>query len=125
MGVNPGGYVFSQRQLRVGELLKKLLSDLFLKEEIVLPNISTKNITITEVRMSPDLKHAKIFFMPLAGLNAENTQVALIEYRSQIKFRVSQHWRNKFLPSLNFVLDQSFDYAEKIEKIILENKKHA
>lgn len=125
MGVNPGGYVFSQRQLRVGELLKKLLSDLFLKEEIVLPNISTKNITITEVRMSPDLKHAKIFFMPLAGLNSENTQAALIEYKSQIKFKVSQQWRNKFLPSLNFVLDQSFDYVEKIEKIILENKKHA
>jgi len=125
MGVNPGGYIFSQRQLRVAELLKKLLSDLFLKEEIVLPNVSTKNITITEVRMSPDLKHAKIFFMPLAGLNSENTQVALIEYKSQIKFKVSQQWRNKFLPSLNFVLDQSFDYAEKIEKIILENKKHA
>ncbi len=125
MGVNPGGYVFSQRQLRVGELLKKLLSDLFLKEEVVLPNIRTKNITITEVRMSPDLKHAKIFFMPLAGLNSENTQAALIEYKSQIKFKVSQQWRNKFLPSLNFVLDESFDYAEKIEKIILENKKHA
>jgi len=125
MGINPGGYVFSQRQLRVGELLKKLLSDLFLKEEIVLPNISTKNITITEVRMSADLKHAKIFFMPLAGLNSENTKVALIEYKSQIKFKVSQQWRNKFLPSLNFVLDKSFDYAEKIEKIILENKKHA
>jgi len=125
MRVNLRGYVFSQRQLRVGELLKKLLSDLFLKEEVVLPNISTKNITITEVRMSPDLKHAKIFFMPLAGLNSENTQAALIEYKSQIKFKVSQKWRNKFLPSLNFVLDQSFDYAEKIEKIILENKKHA
>jgi len=125
MGVNPGGYVFSQRQLRVGELLKKLLSDLFLKEEIVLPNINTKNITITEVRMSPDLKHAKIFFMPLAGFNSENIQAVLIEYKSQIKFKVSQQWRNKFLPSLNFVLDQSFDYADKIEKIILENKKHA
>jgi len=125
MGVNSEGNVFSQRQLRVGELLKKLLSDLFLKEEIVLPNISTKNITLTEVRMSPDLKHAKIFFMPLAGLNSENTQAALTEYKSQIKFKLSQQWRNKFLPSLNFVLDQSFDYAEKIEKIILENKKHA
>jgi len=68
MGTNSGGYILSQRQLRVGELLKKLLSDLFLKEEVVLPNINTKNITITEVRMSPDLKHAKIFFMPLAGL---------------------------------------------------------
>jgi len=125
MGTNSGGYILSQRQLRVGELLKKLLSDLFLKEEVVLPNINTKNITITEVRMSPDLKHAKIFFMPLAGLNSENTQAALIEYKSQIKFKVSQQWRNKFLPSLNFLLDHSFDYAEKIEKIILENKKHA
>ena len=57
---------FTQRQLKAGENLKKILARLFIQQNIVLPEIDTK-LTITEVRVSPDLKHAKVFFMPLAG----------------------------------------------------------
>ena len=61
---------FSQRQLRVGEMVKQALGMLFIRDEAKLPNLSTKEITVTEVRMAPDLKTAKIFVMPLGGKNA-------------------------------------------------------
>ena len=61
----------SQRQLRVGEMIKQALSMIFIRDEAKLPNLSTKEITVTEVRMSPDLKTAKIFVMPLGGKDAE------------------------------------------------------
>ena len=66
--VNAGKPV-SQRQLRVGEMIKQSLSMIFLKDEAKIPNINTKEITVTEVRMSPDLKTAKVFVLPLGGKN--------------------------------------------------------
>ncbi len=71
---------FTQRQLRVGELLKQLLGNLFLKEEVALPSINTRVITVSEVRMSPDLKHAKVFVMPLGGKNSEFVLQSLIHH---------------------------------------------
>jgi len=94
MNIHLSDQPFTQRQLRVGELLKQLLGNLFLKEEVALPSINTRVITVSEVRMSPDLKHAKVFVMPLGGKNSEF--------------------------NLHFVLDESFDYAEKIEKLIIK-----
>jgi len=58
---------FTQRQLKAGENLKKILARLFIQQNIILPEVDTKLVTITEVRVSTDLKHAKVFFMPLAG----------------------------------------------------------
>ena len=65
------GRQISQRQLRVGEMVKQALSMIFLKDEAKIPNIQTKEITVTEVRMSPDLKTAKAFVLPLGGKNSE------------------------------------------------------
>ena len=65
------GKPITQRQLRVGEMIKQALGILFIREEAKIPNLSTKEITVTEVRMSPDLKTAKIFVMPLGGRNTE------------------------------------------------------
>mgnify|MGYP003330874345 CR=1 FL=1 len=61
----------SQRQLRVGEMIKQALGNIFMRGEAKLPNIETNNITVTEVRMSPDLKTAKAFVLPLGGKNAK------------------------------------------------------
>ena len=58
---------FSQRQLRVGELVKQSLGQIFLRDEAKVPNFETKNITVTEVRMSPDLKNARAYILPLGG----------------------------------------------------------
>ena len=65
------GKPITQRQLRVGEMIKQALGILFIRDEAKLPNLSTKEITVTEVRMTPDLKTAKIFVMPLGGKNTE------------------------------------------------------
>ena len=61
----------TQRQLRVGEMIKQAIGTLFIKDEAKIPTLSTREITVTEVRMSPDLKTAKIFVMPLGGKNTE------------------------------------------------------
>ena len=65
------GKPITQRQLRVGEMIKQALGTLFIRDEAKIANLSTKEITVTEVRMSPDLKTAKIFVMPLGGKNTE------------------------------------------------------
>ena len=113
----------SQRQLKVGETLKKIIANLFIKDQIVLPSISTRNITISEVRVSPDLRHARVYFMPLSGNEPEVALKILNQFSYEVKKRVKTAWTAKFLPNLKFVLDQSFDYAENIEKIIIENSK--
>jgi ribosome-binding factor A len=120
MSIHLSDQPFTQRQLRVGELLKQLLGNLFLKEEVTLPSINTRVITVSEVRMSPDLKHAKVFVMPLGGKNSEFVLQSLINNSGLIKKQMSRSWKNKFLPKLHFVLDESFDYAEKIEKLIIK-----
>jgi len=113
---------FSQRQLKAGENLKKILARLFIQQSIVLPNIDLKLATVTEVRVSPDFKHARVYFMPLAGKDSEKFLKQLNEYALEIKKKASKEWTAKFMPNLNFVLDESFDYAEKIENLILKDK---
>ena len=116
------GQPYTQRQLKAGENLKKILARLFLQQEIILPEINTKLATITEVRVSPDLKYAKVFFMPLAGREIEKYTEILNDNALEIKKIASKQWTAKFMPNLNFVLDVSFDYAEKIENLILKDK---
>jgi len=113
---------FSQRQLRVGELIKKSLGQIFLRDEAKVPNFETKNITVTEVRMSPDLKNAKAYVIPLGGKDTEKTVSVLTEFSHRIRKVLSKKVDMKFLPKVHFVGDKSFDYAEKIEKLIQENK---
>tara|TARA_Y100000590_G_scaffold460056_1_gene618533 strand:- start:2120 stop:2488 length:369 start_codon:yes stop_codon:yes gene_type:complete len=113
---------FSQRQLRVGEMIKQSLGQIFLRGEAKLPSFETKNITVTEVRMSPDLKNARAYVIPLGGKNAENTVNILTEFSFLIRKALSKKIDMKFLPKVSFVNDTSFDYAEKIEKLIQKNK---
>ena len=113
---------FSQRQLRVGELIKQSLGQIFLREEAKVPTLETKNITVTEVRMSPDLKNARAYVIPLGGKDTENTVNVLTQFSHQIRRALSKKIDMKFLPKVSFVGDQSFDYAEKIEKLIQKNK---
>ena len=117
------GRPVTQRQLRVGEMIKQSLSMIFLKDEAKLPTLSTKEITVTEVRMSPDLKTAKIFVMPLGGKDAEEVVTKLKEFSFVIRKVLSKKIVMKFLPKLFFVKDESFDYAEKIENLIKQANK--
>ena len=113
---------FSQRQLRVGELVKQSLGQIFLRDEAKVPSLTTKNITVTEVRMSPDLKNARAYVIPLGGKDTENTVNILTKFSHLIRKALSKKINMKFLPKVSFVGDKSFDYAEKIEKLIQENK---
>ena len=113
---------FSQRQLRVGELIKQSLGQIFLKDEAKVPSLETKNITVTEVRMSPDLKNARAYVIPLGGKDSEKTVSILTEFSYLVRKALSKKIDMKFLPKVYFIEDKSFDYAEKIEKLIQENK---
>jgi len=112
------GKPVSQRQLRVGEMIKQSLGIIFIRDEAKIPNLSTKEITVTEVRMSPDLKTAKVFVMPLGGKNAKEIINKLKEFSFVIRKTLSNKIIMKFLPKLFFVKDESFEYAEKIENLI-------
>ena len=117
------GKPISQRQLRVGEMIKQALSMIFLREETKISDLDTKSITVTEVRMSPDLKTAKIFIIPLGGKNTDNVINKLKEFSFVIRKVLSKKIVLKFLPKLFFVHDDSFDYAEKIENLIRQTQK--
>ena len=117
------GKPITQRQLRVGEMIKQALGTLFIRDEAKIPNLSTREITVTEVRMSPDLKTAKIFVMPLGGKNAEEIIEKLKISSFIIRKVLSKKIIMKFLPKLFFVKDNSFDYAEKIENLIKQTNK--
>ena len=90
------GKPVTQRQLRVGEMIKQALGMLFIRDEAKLPTLSTKEITVTEVRMSPDLKTAKIFVMPLGGKDAEEVVTKLKEFSFVIRKVLSKKVVMKF-----------------------------
>ena len=113
---------FSQRQLRVGELVKQNLGELFLRNEAKIPTINSRLITVTEVRMTPDLKTARVYVIPLGGIDTKEIVKILTEYSHLVRKALSKRLVIKFLPRLTFVEDNSFEYAEKIERIIKKNK---
>ena len=113
---------FSQRQLRVGELIKQSLGLIFSRDEAKVPSLTTKNITVTEVRMSPDLKNARAYVIPLGGKDKEKAVNILTQFSYLIRKALSKKIEMKFLPRVSFISDESFDYAEKIEKLIQKNK---
>ena len=115
---------FSQRQLRVGELVKQSLGELFLRNEAKIPTINSKLVTVTEVRMTPDLKTARVYVIPLGGVDTKETVRILTEYSHLVRKALSKRLDIKFLPKLTFVEDNSFEYAEKIERIIKKNKEN-
>ena len=117
------GKPVTQRQLRVGEMIRQALSMIFLRDEAKIPEIDTKEITVTEVRMSPDLKTAKAFVIPLGGKNASDAVNKLKEFSFLVRKVLSKKITIKFLPKILFVQDKAFDYAEKIENLIKQTNK--
>ena len=109
---------FSQRQLRVGEMIKQSLGQIFLKGEAKVPTLETNNITVTEVRMSPDLKNAKVYVIPLGGKDLDKVVDLLTDFSYLVRKTLAKKIHMKYLPKISFISDKSFDYAEKIEKLI-------
>ena len=92
--------------------------------KLKIPNINSKLITVTEVRMTPDLKTARVYVIPLGGIDTKETVRILTENSHLVRKALSKRLDVKFLPKLTFVEDNSFEYAEKIEKIIKKNKEN-
>tara|TARA_E500000331_G_scaffold247394_1_gene237768 strand:+ start:562 stop:930 length:369 start_codon:yes stop_codon:yes gene_type:complete len=120
---NRAGKMVTQRQLRVGEMIKQSLGMIFVRNEAKVPNLETNNITVTEVKMSQDLKIAKAYVLPLGGVDADEKIQTLKEYSFLIRKVLSKKIFMKFLPKILFAKDDSFEYAEKIENLIKQTNK--
>ena len=117
------GKPVSQRQLRVGEMIKQSLGMIFSRNEAKVPNLETNTITVTEVKMSQDLKIAKAYVLPLGGKDADTIVNILKEFSFLIRRVLSKKITMKFLPKILFAKDESFEYAEKIENLIKQINK--
>ena len=111
----------SQRQIRYGELIRSLISDCLLKEDFYDQSISSTSVTISYVKMSKDLKIANVYLMPLGGENQQN----LLENIKQEKYIFQRYLskaklKSKFTPKINFFIDDTFDEAEKIKKLLMD-----
>ena len=120
---NKLGKPISQRQLRVGEMIKQSLGMIFVRNEAKVPNLETNNITVTEVKMSQDLKIAKAYVLPIGGKDADTIVNTLKEFSFLIRKVLSKKITMKFLPKILFAKDESFEYAEKIENLIKQINK--
>ena len=110
----------SQRQLRFSELIRSLISECFLVEDFYNFSFETTSVTISYVKMSKDLRIANVYLMPLGGEN-KNKIIEEINKQKYVfqKFLSKARLNSKFTPKINFYLDDSFDEAEKIEKLLL------
>ena len=110
----------SQRQIRFGELIRSLIIECLLKEDFYDQSINLTSITVSFVKMSKDLKIANIYFMPLGGKD-KNQILDNLNDKKYIfqKFISKAKLNSKFTPKLSFFLDDTFDEAEKIEKLLL------
>lgn len=112
----------SQRQLRVGELIRHALVDILIRDELRDPDLSGVSITISEVRVSPDLKNATAFVMPLGGKEIEKTLVALERAAPFLRRQIGASATMRFMPALSFLADEAFDEGEKIEMLLRSAK---
>ena len=108
----------SQRMLRVGELIRHALSDLLSRGALNDPDLEGRVITVPDVKMSPDLKLATAFVMPLGGRDVTPVLEALERNRKMLRTVVAHRVSMKFAPDLRFKVDQSFEYGAKIDALL-------
>lgn len=111
----PGG---SQRQLRVGEQVRHAIADILAQGTVHDADLECHIITVPEVRMSPDLKLATVYVMPLGGRDTEIIITALERNKKFLRGEVARRVNLKFAPDLRFRVDERFDEAERIEKLL-------
>ena len=112
----------SQRQLKVGEELRHLISNALIRNSFYDENIENNNITITEVNVSPDLKNAKVYVMPLGGENKLNVLNSLNKATGRLKKIISNNISLRQTPKLVFKIDDTFEYAKNINDILSKIK---
>jgi len=108
----------TQRQLRVGELIRHQFAEMLARGDIHDPVVEAHMITVPEVRMSPDLRLATVYVMPLGGRNEEEVLAALNRHQRYVRGELARRVNLKFAPEIRFRLDERFDEAERIEKLL-------
>src|SRR4029079_12244501 len=108
----------SQRVLRVGELIRHALADMLTRGEVHDPTLETHMVTVPEVRMTPDLRLATIYVMPLGGKDVEEVVAALERNKKFLRGEIAHRVNLKFAPEIRFRKDERFEEAERIEKIL-------
>ena len=108
----------TQRMLRVGELVRHALAQLFTRGEIEDDALAGAVITVPEVRMSPDLRHASAYIMPLGGERAPEIVDALNRHQRFIRGRIAPEINLKFAPELRFLVDETFDEFGRIDALL-------
>jgi len=112
----------SQRQLRVGEMLRHALSDVLRRGELRDPDLAGVSVTITQVKPSPDMRYATIFCEPLGGKNAKTVIAALNRHKGFLRGETGRLIALKFTPELRFLEDESFAEAQKIETLLKSSR---
>ncbi|MGE0341219.1 MAG: 30S ribosome-binding factor RbfA [Xanthobacteraceae bacterium] len=108
----------SQRMLRMGELVRHALAEMFSRGEVHDPVLETHVITIPEVAMTPDLRHATAYVMPLGGKDARTVIDALNRNKKYMRGVVAKKINAKFTPDLHFRIDERFDRADEIDRLL-------
>jgi len=108
----------SQRQLRVGELVRHALAEILARGEVRDPELDGVAITVPEVRLTPDLKRATAFVMPLGGAAPDRVAAALERHRRFLRGAVARRVELKFAPELHFQVDTSFEAGARIDALL-------
>ena len=112
----------SQRQLRVGELIRRALSEILLKGTIHDPDLNRISVTVSEVTASPDLKIATAYVCPLGGQGAEDLIALLSKNKSEIRRSISKKLTLKYTPELRFCIDATFDRMDETRRLFSQEK---
>ena len=107
-----------QRPLKVGEEIRRAISEIFLRGDVHSADLLGSSITVSEVRVAPDMKNATVYVMPLAGEGKEEKLEALKVAAPEIRYLVSKKVLLRYMPKLHFALDNSFDEAQRITSLL-------
>jgi ribosome-binding factor A len=114
----PHGSGPSQRQLRVGEVIRRGLSEALTRGEVPDPALDGVSVTVSEVRVSPDLRHATAYALPLGGRDTDNVIKALNRHRAELRRIVTSGLTLKFSPEITFAADTTFDQMERTRVLL-------
>ena len=112
----------SQRQLRVGELVRRTVSDVLMRGDVHDPDLAGVSVTVGEVRMSPDLRIATVYVLPLGGVNVQVVIKALARSAHELRRAVNKAVKLKFSPELRFLADETFDQMDHTRAMLNDDR---
>ena len=112
----------TQRQLKVGELIRHALAEIFARGEIVDEVLSRYSLTVPEVRMTPDLKLATVYVLPLGGEGAEDVVAHVEKHKRFLRGEVAKRVKLRYMPELRFRIDTSFESSRRIDELLASSK---